>query len=46
MTDKLIIQKLQQLQQDLSYYLYDSDTAENLREEILRLKLKKNEDRK
>ena len=43
MTDKLIIQ---QLQQDLSYYPYDSETSKLIREEILRLKLKNNEDRK
>jgi len=43
MTDKLIIQ---QLQQDLSYYPYDSETSKVIREEILRLKTKNNEDRK
>ena len=42
MTDKLIIQ---QLQQDLSYYPYDSKTSEVIKAEILRLKLKDNERR-
>ena len=36
MTVKQIIQ---QLQNDLAYYPADSQTAENLRKEILRLKL-------
>ena len=36
MTVKQIIQ---QLQNDLAYYPADSETAENLRKEILRLKL-------
>tara|TARA_B110000902_G_C14084009_1_gene504320 strand:- start:541 stop:660 length:120 start_codon:yes stop_codon:yes gene_type:complete len=39
MTVKQIIQ---QLQNDLAYYPADSDTAENLRKEILRLKLLNN----
>ena len=43
MTDKLIIQ---QLQQDLSYYPYDSETSKVIRAEILRLKLKNDEKRK
>ena len=43
MSDKLIIQ---QLQQDLGYYPYDSETSKVIRAEILRLKLKNNEDRK
>ena len=41
MTVKQIIQ---QLQQDLAYYPNDSETAENLRKEILRLKLLNNYD--
>jgi len=39
MTSKQIIQ---QLQNDLAYYPADSETAENLRKEILRLKLLNN----
>ena len=39
MTVKQIIQ---QLQNDLAYYPADSDTAYNLRKEILRLKLLNN----
>tara|TARA_R110002167_G_scaffold196815_3_gene399777 strand:- start:149 stop:268 length:120 start_codon:yes stop_codon:yes gene_type:complete len=39
MTVKQIIQ---QLQNDLAYYPSDSETAENLRKEILRLKLLNN----
>jgi len=39
MTVKQIIQ---QLQNDLAYYPADSQTAENLRKEILRLKLLNN----